>query len=94
MVYRGEGKGNLQCTAASLPDGNFSVMVVNYNAKANDFELVFDKPVDLKLNRFLYDPKTAVGGTPIAADKTIEVGDKISDTLPEFSVAVYTTFSE
>lgn len=94
LVYRGEGKGNLQCTAASLTDGNFSVMVVNYNAKANDFELAFDKPVDLKLNRFLYDPKTAVGGTPITADKTIEVGDKISDTLPEFSVAVYTTFSE
>lgn len=91
-VWKGEGVGNLQCTAVQLPDGDVSVLVVNYNEEERDFVLSFEQPVGKTLHRFLYDPSTVQGGVPIEADRDLTVEREFRDRLPANGVAVYTTY--
>ena len=70
----------------------------NRKAEADEFTLNFEQPIGKKLNRHLFDPQTLVPDEKaevIGIDKVYSnVEDSLSDELPPFSVAVYTTYMD
>lgn len=96
-IYEGEGKKLLHATVSKMPDGNFSVLVINNKLKEDEFSIDFSENIGLKLNRYVYDPATIEPdetATLIKSDKVFEVGSNLSDKLPAGAVAVYTTIKD
>ena len=94
-VYEGEGKNLLHATVSKMPDGNFSVLVINNKLQEDEFSIDFSEIVGLKLNRYVYNPATIVPdetATLIKSDSVFEVQNILSDKLPAGAVAVYTTY--
>ncbi|MBE6760790.1 MAG: hypothetical protein E7551_00715 [Ruminococcaceae bacterium] len=94
-IYEGEGKNLVHATVSKMPDGNFSVLVINNKLQPDEFSIDFSEIVGLKLNRYVYDPETIVPdetATLIESDSVFEVQNKLSDKLPAGAVAVYTTY--
>lgn len=95
-VYKGEGENCLNATYAVSPDGEVTVLVVNSKETADDFTIEFEKALGLTLNRHLCDPATLVRNEKaelIGTDKVFEsIENTLSDTIPPYSVAVYTTY--
>lgn len=104
FYYMGGGAGTRVCAgkggdavAVSVTfdaDGNFSVLAVNSRAGEREFALDFGRSLGLNLRRHLYDPAqikpTAAAGR-LPCDKVLAVTDRLSDRLPSYGVAVYTT---
>ena len=81
-----------------LPDGNYTLTVVNYGRKPLDFTADFGKNLARDFNRHSYVSATIEpdeSGILQPIDKVYkEVKDSISDTLPPMSLAVYTTLGD
>lgn len=87
---------NIFVSAIKRDDGEFTVVVTNYNDEPTDFTVNFEKALGGKtLYRYVYDPKTVVCTEElemIKSDKTIEgVEEGFSDSFSGYGVAVYTT---
>ena len=57
----------------------------------------FEKDLSAEFNRHLYDPKTLVPNEKaevIPADKIFQISNKLSDTIPAYGMAVYTTVED
>jgi hypothetical protein len=81
-----------------LPDGNYTLTVVNYGKEPIDFEALFDTPLCRDFNRHSYMAATIKpdeNATLPTIDKVYKkVEDKICDSLPPMSLAVYTTLGD
>lgn len=96
-VFEGIGKNNMHCTMNLLPDGNITLIVVNNKDTDDDFVMEFEKDLSAEFNRHLYDPKTLVPNEKaevIPADKIFQISNKLSDTIPAYGMAVYTTVED
>ena len=94
-VYEGEGERLVHATVSKMPDGNFSVLVINNKRQTDDFTIDFGEEIGLKLNRYVYDPATIVpdeSATLIKSDSTVFVENTLSDKLVPGAVVVYTTY--
>ncbi len=82
----------------ALPDGNYTITVVNYGKTAQDVELKFNTCFGRDFNRHLYDSATIVPDETATLPKTDKVFERVFDTicdnLPPMSVAVYTTLCD
>ena len=82
----------------ALPDGNYTITVVNYSNKAQDVKLSFNTCFGRDFNRHRYIASEIVPDERAilpATDKVYEdVSDTIIDTMPPMSVAVYTTLED
>ena len=98
QIFKGEGNNNLHTTMTVSPEGEITVIVVNRKAEADEFSLQFENPISKTLSRHLFDPETLIPDEKaeiIGIDKTFEdVGNTLCDTLPPYSVAVYTTMAD
>ena len=81
-----------------LPDGNYTITVVNYGKQTQDVKLSFNTCFGRNFNRHRYIASEIVPDERAilpATDKIFEdVSDTIIDTLPPMSVAVYTTLED
>ncbi len=97
-IYEGFGENNLNCTMNLFPDGNISIIVVNSKEISDNFTLNFEKSLGMTLNRHLFSPnelKPDEKAEILPIDKVFQnVETDISDTLPPFSMAVYTTIKD
>lgn len=97
-VYKVSDANGVHLSAAKLPDGNWSVLVVNSNSSRQSFSLTFDKTMNATFYRHLYDPESVVPNAfarVIGADKSFEkITAGFKDTLPAGGVAVYTTIPD
>ena len=94
-IYEGEGENLLHATVSKMPDGNFSVLVINNKLQPDEFTVDFGENVGLKLNRYVYDPETIKPdetATLIKADSSVFVENTLSDKLLPGAVVVYTTY--
>ena len=95
-IFKGDGENCVNATMAISPDGELTVLVVNSKDTADEVTFWFEKPLGLSLNRHLCNPATLVrdeSASLIGTDRVFEnVTDAFSDTLPPYSVAVYTTY--
>ena len=94
-VYAGEGERLVHATVSKMPDGNFSVLVINNKLQPDDFTIDFGENVNLKLNRYVYNPETIQPdekATLIKSDSSVFVKNTLSDTLLPGVVVVYTTY--
>lgn len=94
-VYAGEGEKLVHATVSKMPDGNFSVLVINNKLQPDEFTIDFGQKMGLKLNRYVYDPATIVpdeSATLIKSDSTVFVENILSDKLVPGAVVVYTTY--
>ncbi|MBQ8550681.1 MAG: hypothetical protein IJ426_05005 [Clostridia bacterium] len=97
-----EGKnlsgGKVQMNVNELPDGNYTITVVNYGRKEEDISICLNKVLGRTFYRHLADSATVTpdeNATLAGVDKTFpDVRDTIEDTLPPMSVAVYTTIED
>ncbi|WP_372632575.1 glycosyl hydrolase [Cohnella sp.] len=90
---------DLHVTSVRLPDGNYSVFVVNSSKTVDkNVTINFTSAVNKRVNRHIYseDLKPSANANLIPADKRWEqVGSQFNDDLlPANSVAVYTTVSD
>lgn len=94
-VYEGVGANNLHLTMNVLPDGNITIVVVNNKGRNDSFSVRFSNPVNISLNRRLFDPNTLVPDEKASLcdiDKNFEkITDTFSDEIPAYGIAVYTT---
>ena len=96
-VYEGFGENYLHTTMAVAPNGDVTVIVVNCKENADDFEIDFEKSLDLTLNRHAFDPNTLIPDEKaeiIKSDKTVEAGKVLKDSIAPFGVNVYTTIKD
>ena len=97
-VYAGDGQAHLHATLNEMADGNLTVVVVNNKACSDEFCLQFTKPLHATLYRHAFDPATCVPDEKadiLPADLTLEnVGNRLSGTMPPYSVFVYTTYTD
>ena len=96
-VYKGTYSPNLQATLNKLPDGNFTVVVVNNKARADSFTLEFEKPLQKTLHRHRFDPAVLVPddtATLPGIDAEIKVESQLQDEIAPYSVTVYTTIED
>lgn len=94
-VYEGEGKNLVHATVSKMPDGNFSVLVINNKLQPDEFTIDFGENIGLKLNRYVYNPETIKPDettTLIKSDSTVFVEKALSDKLLPGAVVVYTTY--
>ncbi len=95
-VYECEIGNSLYVSAIKREDGETSVIVTNYNAEETDFNINFADAFDGKdFYRYHYNPETVV---PTNEDKIPDhdkvfqkVTNSITDTLPGYTFAIYTT---
>ncbi len=94
-VYEGFGEDCLHTTMSVSPEGETTIVVVNCKDVSDSFEISFEKPVSLTLNRHTFNPETCIPNEKpkvISIDKVLEnVSETISDTIEPYSVIVYTT---
>lgn len=96
-VYKGTYSLNLQATLNELPDGNFTVVVVNNKARADSFTLEFEKPLQKTLHRHRFNPAVLVPddtATLPGIDAEIKVESQLQDDIAPYSVTVYTTIED
>lgn len=94
-IYAAEGEKYTHATVAIMPDGNFSLLVVNNKEQSEEILVDFGVRLGLKLNRRLYSPETVApneNAEIIKTDKILDVGSTLSDFLPSGAVVVYTTY--
>ena len=93
-IYAGEGENHLHATISKMPDGNFTLLVINNKKSPDAFAVDFGEELNLTLYRRLYDPATIKpdeNAKQLAPDSSYEVGKILTDSLPAGGVAVYTT---
>ena len=92
-VYRGVGTKHVHCTMSQAPDGKSTILVVNNSSTEQPINLTFENKVAATLNRYLYNPATAIGEPGIPAleqPEKIAVNGSITDVLPAGAVVAYT----
>ena len=98
-VYQSENAFGIYISTIKRNDGNWSVVVTNYNVTDTDICINFEESMGRKtFYRHQYNPVT-VEPTPdaeiIPASKRIRnVTNKIKDTIPGCTVTVYTTVTD
>lgn len=93
-VFAGKGTTRLHMTGTVQPNGTVTLLVVNSGKDEAEIEISFKKATKLLLHRHLCNPEDVVpeeSAVVKTADKDFSVTDKLTDTLPAYSVAVYTT---
>ena len=96
-IYEGFGENYLHTTMAVAPNGDVTVIVVNCKEDADDFEINFEKPIDLTLDRYAFDPNTLIPNEKaemIKSDKSVKVEKTLKDQIAPFGVYVYTNIKE
>ena len=81
-------------TGTVQPNGAVTLLVVNSGKDEAEIEISFKKTTKLLLHRHLCNPEDVVpeeSAVVKTSDKDFSVTDKLNDTLPAYSVAVYTT---
>lgn len=92
-VYKGIADGAVSATMAENSKGEITIIAVNGGETPAKFKMDFEKAIDKKLNRHLFDPNTLVPNEKaemIKADKVFDVADFLGDTIPPNGVVVYT----
>ncbi len=94
-IYKGEHNGAVKCAMVTNPDGNITVLLVNEDNTAEDFEITFETPISSDLNCYIYNPETVEPNEkiiPLKADFTINnVTNTIKGKIPAFGVMAYST---
>ena len=83
----------VSATMAENSKGEITIIAVNGGETPAKFKMDFEKAIDKKLNRHLFDPNTLVPDEKaemIKADKVFDVADFLGDTIPPNGVVVYT----
>ncbi|MFD0713068.1 hypothetical protein [Paenibacillus sp. GCM10027626] len=95
-VFRTTGADNLRITATRLPDGNYTVMVVNSNTAARSFTVNFSSVLNRNFRKHLYDPASVPAGDAVVGASAVfsSVGTSFADTIPARGVAIYTTVND
>lgn len=96
VVYKGEGEHRLVTTMSVSKDGEITVIVVNRKEEDDEFTINFEETLNgVSLNRHLFNPATCVPDKKadiIGTDKVFEnISSTLTDKIPAFGVAVYTT---
>ncbi|MBQ8550682.1 MAG: hypothetical protein IJ426_05010 [Clostridia bacterium] len=90
--------GKVQMNVNELPDGNYTITVVNYGDTAEDISIRLNTCFERTFYRHMADSAKIVPdetATLPGIDKVYEnVFDTIEDTMPPMSVAVYTTLDD
>ena len=98
QIYEGVGDNNVHATMAVSPKGEVTIVVVNRKAESDEFNMQFENALCKTLNRHLFDPNELTPdekASVLGIDKVYtNVENTLTDTLPPFSVAVYTTFTD
>lgn len=93
--YADDENCGLHVATVELPEGGWSVVVVNMSTDERTFNLDFEKALNTTLYRYLYSPgeiELTVSAKVITADKGFtNVKNELSDTLAGGAVAVYST---
>lgn len=95
-IYECEVSYGLYISAIERDDGEITLLVTNYNLEETPCEISFAKSVGGKnFYRYRYEPDSIVpaqGSEMITADAVVKnVTDKFYDSMPPFSVTVYST---
>jgi hypothetical protein len=93
-VFPAVGQNRVQATMTKGPDGSVGILVVNCKETVDEFAISFSEELNLTLYRHVYNPETVqptAEAEIIPFDKTIQVAATLNDTLPAYSMAVYTT---
>ena len=97
-VYAATGANGVHLSASKLPDGSWSILVVNSNNTASDISIGITAPLNKTFYRHLYNPSEVIPTAEakiIGEDKVFtDVTTALDDTLPAFSVAVYTSLKD
>ena len=96
-IYEGFGENYLHTTMAVAPNGDVTIIVVNCKDTADDFEIDFEKSIDLTLNRYAFDPNTLIPNEKaemIKSDKSVKVEKTLKDQIAPLGVNVYTNIKE
>jgi hypothetical protein len=98
-VFKGEGEHRLVVTMAETKNGDITIAVVNRKDEDDEFIVNFEKALGgVSFNRHLFDPATCTPNEAadiIGTDKVLEnISNTLSDSIPAFGVAVYTTIKD
>ena len=96
-VYKGVTDGGVSATMAENKAGEITIIAVNGEDVDAQFKMDFKKGINKTLNRHLFDPNTLIPNEKaeiIKADKTFEVANRLSDTIPPYGVVVYTNIED
>jgi len=97
-VYSSTSSNGVYISASKQVDGNWSVLVVNSNSSARDITVTFSSAINKTLYRHLYNPNTVTPDANAGIMKSDlvkpNVTTSISDNLPAYSVAVYTSIPD
>ncbi len=96
-IYEGFGENFAHTTMAVSPSGDITVIVVNCKDESDNFEIDFEKSIDLTLSRHAFDPQTLIPDEKaeiIKADKTVNANKSLKDTIAPFGVNIYTTIKD
>ena len=99
VVYKGEGEHRLVTTMAVSKNGDVTVVVVNRKEDDDDFTVNFEESLGgISLNRHIFNPATCVPDEKaeiIGVDKVFDnIAESLTDKIPGFGVAVYTTMKD
>lgn len=92
-VFDTSGTNELRITATQLPDGNYTVMVINSSTVSRSFQVQFSSAVNRTFRKHLYNPQAVPAGDALigASDIFANISGSFGDTLPPRGVAIYTT---
>lgn len=93
-VYEGVGTNRLHITGTVQKDGTVTLLVVNSGKTEEMIDVQFEKKISLMLHRHLCNPQKVIPEETaeiISSDKIVSANGGFVDTLPPYSVAVYTT---
>ena len=94
-IFKGVSDGDVQGAMVENSDGNITVLLLNERSKPKDFEIIFETPVSLDLNAYVYNPETVVCSEeipPLKADFKVKgVTQSIKGTIPPGGVMAYST---
>ena len=96
-IYEGFGENFLHTTMAVAPSGDVTVIEDNCKEESDDFEIKFEKSLDLSLNRHVFDPNTLIPDEKaemIKSDKTVLADMALKDAIAPFGVNIYTTIKD
>lgn len=99
VVFKGEGEHRLVTVMSVAKDGNITIVVVNRKEEDDEYTVNFEKSLGgISINRHLFNPATCIPDEKaeiIATDKVFEnIANSLTDKIPAFGVAVYTTMKD
>lgn len=95
-VYEAIGGDNIQATMNTFEDGNATIVIVNTKPSDDEFIMKFEVPVNLKMYKYLFNPKSVVcdeNAKPIEHSGFERITTSLKGEIPSYGVIVYTTYS-